>query len=203
MQKGRFIVLEGGEGAGKSSQCARLTETLNARGYDAVATREPGGVVLAEKLRELILSPSYSPDGLTELYMYCAARREHLIERVFPMLEKGKIVVCDRFVYSTVAYQGYGRGLDTEFVRAINAMTISPLKVDLAIFLDVPPEVGFSRKGGADGNDRMEQSGSAFFKKVYDGFKSMCERGEMTRVDGTGTFDEVAAKILELTEKVL
>lgn len=203
MAKGKFIVLEGVEGAGKSSQCTRLKDALSARGHDVIVTREPGGVPLGEKLRALILDPAYAPDALTELYLYCAARRVHLAEKVLPALDAGKIVVCDRFVYSTVAYQGYARGLDPEFVRTVNKKTIEPLRVDLAMFIDIKPEDGFRRKGGADSADRMEREEKAFFDKVYRGFDDMCKLGELKRIDGNGEFDEVAARILAATEAIL
>ena len=196
MKKGKFIVIEGCEGAGKSKQSVMLKDALIARGFDAVVTREPGGAPLGEKLRELILDPSYAPDAVTELYMYSAARRVHLNESVFPMLESGKIIICDRFVYSTIAYQGYGRGLDVDFIREVNRKTIEPLKVDLALFLDVPPEVGFARKGGADKSDRLERESREVFGRVYDGFKAMSERGELVRIDACGEKAQTAEKIL-------
>ncbi len=200
---GKFIVMEGVEGAGKSRQCAMLVESLNSMGYSAVLTREPGGAPLAEQLRKLLLDPTYSPDAYAELYMYSAARRDHLNKIVFPALDSGKIVVCDRFVYSTLAYQGYGRGLDIEFIRKVNAMTIEPLKVDLAMFIDIPPEIGFKRKGGADKNDRLERESLDFFNRVYAGFKAMCERGELTAIDGSGEKERTANNIMQAVRKIL
>lgn len=201
--KGKLIVLEGVEGAGKSRQCAILVDSLNNGGHAAVLTREPGGAPLAENLRRLILDPDYSPDALSELYMYSAARRDHLNKIVLPALEQGKIVVCDRFIYSTLAYQGYGRGLDLDFIREVNRKTISPIEVDLALFIDVPPEVGFKRKGGADKKDRLEREDIAFFDRVYNGFKQMCEAGELMRIDASGEKFETAKKIYEAVLPVL
>lgn len=201
--KGKFIVLEGVEGAGKSRQCALLVEALKARGVDALLTREPGGAPLAEKLRSLILDPDYAPDAHAELYMYSAARRDHLNAVVFPALEKGSVVVCDRFIYSTLAYQGYGRGLDLDFIRAVNAQTISPLKVDLALFINVSPEVGFKRKGGADKADRLEREDMAFFHRVYDGFKAMCAAGELTPINADGEKQQTAQNILQAVLPIL
>lgn len=203
MKNGKFIVLEGCEGAGKSRQCKFLSEALIARGFDVVSTREPGGTPLAEGLRGMILDPAYSPDALSELYMYSAARRDHLNGVVFPALQSGKVVVCDRFVYSTLAYQGYGRGLDIDFVREVNARTTAPLNVDLALFLDVTPEVGFERKGGADGADRLERENNEFFERVYVGFEDMCASGELIRIDAGGTKEETADKILREVLRIL
>ncbi len=203
MGKGKFIVIEGVEGAGKSRQCQILADALTARGIETVATREPGGDPLGEKLRELVLSPEYAPDAITELYMYSAARREHLNNVILPKLESGVTVVCDRFTFSTLAYQGYGRGLELDFVRNVNYITTKPLVIDLALFLDLPPEAGFERKGGADGGDRLERESMEFFERVYAGFKTMCDSGEIKAIDASGTKEETAAKILAAVEKIL
>ncbi|MDE7463727.1 MAG: dTMP kinase [Clostridiales bacterium] len=203
MKKGKFIVLEGCEGAGKSKQSKLLTEALTARGFDVVATREPGGTRLAEELRRMILDPAHSPDAITELYLYSAARRDHLNKIVSPALDAGKVVVCDRFIYSTLAYQGYGRGLDLDFVRNVNAHTVSPIKVDLALFLDITPEDGFKRKGGADDSDRLEREDIEFFERVYGGFKDMCKGGELVAIDANGTKEETADKILREALRIL
>lgn len=202
MKQGKFIVMEGVEGAGKSSQCKRLAAALSAKGIPTVLTREPGGVPLAEKLRELILNPAYSPDALTELYMYVAARREHLNKVIIPALSSGKTVICDRFSYSTLAYQGYGRGIDLDFIRTLNVQTVT-VKVDIALFLDLPPAQGFARKGGVDGGDRMENGGMEFFTRIYDGFKAMCAAGELLAIDASGNEDETFDKIYKAVESIL
>lgn len=203
MSKGKFIVIEGCEGAGKSRQCALLSDALKDMGLSVVSTREPGGAPLAEALRSLILDPKYQPDAVTELYLYSAARRDHLNSVVFPALKEGKIVVCDRFIFSTLAYQGYGRGLDLDFVKRVNASTIAPLEIDLALFIDVSPEAGFLRKGGADVTDRLEREDIEFFHRVYDGFNAMCETGDLKRIDGSGEKQQTARKILDAVKEVL
>lgn len=203
MKNGKFIVIEGGDGAGKSCQCRLLAERLVNDGADAIVTREPGGAPLAEALRTLILDPAYSPDAVAELYMYSAARRDHMNTVIIPALEAGKTVVCDRFIYSTVAYQGYGRGLDIDFVREVNRKTIAPLTVDLALFVDVPPAVAFARKGGADKSDRLESERSDFYERIYQGFDSMCESGELLRIDASGKKEETADKIYAAVKRIL
>lgn len=203
MSKGKFIVVEGCEGAGKSRQCALLAQSLKNKGLDVVSTREPGGAPLAEALRALILDPNYRPDAVTELLLYSAARRDHLNNVVFPALDAGKIVVCDRFIFSTVAYQGYGRGLDLDFVNRVNKSTIHPLEIDLALFIDVSPEDGFARKGGADSGDRLEREDMEFFHRVYVGFKTMCAEGILEQIDGSGAKEQTAAKILAAVERAL
>lgn len=203
MSKGKFIVIEGVEGAGKSRQCAMLADALNANGIPSVSTREPGGAPLAEAVRKLLLDPEYSPDAIAELYLYSAARRDHLKKVVFPALDAGKVVICDRFIYSTIAYQGYGRGLDVDFIRAVNARTVAPLTIDLALLIDISPEVGFARKGGADNADRMERENIEFFDRVYAGFKAMCATGELTPVDGSGEKEQTAHNILQAARSIL
>lgn len=203
MSSGKFIVIEGVEGAGKSRQCALLTDALIGMGVPTLHTREPGGAALAEAIRGLLLDPAYSPDAIAELYLYSAARRDHLNKVVLPALEQGKVVVCDRFIYSTLAYQGYGRGLDLQFVRRVNQITIEPLKVDLGIFLDISPEAGFLRKGGADKGDRLERESLEFFNRVYGGFKQMCADGELTAIDVSGTKEQTAARILSAVRGIL
>lgn len=203
MNKGKLIVLEGVEGAGKSRQCAMLVEALKNKGYDAILTREPGGVPLAEAVRAILLDTEYSPDAVTEVFLYSAARRDHLNKIVIPALDAGKVVVCDRFIYSTLAYQGYARGLDLDFVRRVNARTIEPVTVDLALFLDVPPEIGFARKGGADKQDRIERESLNFFNRVYDGFKAMCEIGELIAIDSSGAKEQTADNILRAVSRIL
>lgn len=200
---GKFIVIEGVEGAGKSRQCAMLTDALNDMGVPAVHTREPGGAPLAEAIRKLLLDPAYSPDAIVELYLYSAARRDHINKVILPALASGTTVVCDRFIYSTMAYQGYGRGLDLQFVRRVNKITISPLDVDLGIFLDISPEQGFLRKGGADNTDRLERENMEFFNRVYGGFKQMCADGELTAIDVSGTKEQTAARILSCVRGIL
>ena len=203
MDKGKFIVLEGVEGVGKSKQAGFLKESLERRGIRSIVTREPGGAPLGEKLRELLLDPQYDEDAITELFMYSASRRVHLNEIVLPAIADGVTVICDRFTYSTVAYQGYGRGLDVDFIRAVNAKTIEPTKVDLALFLDLSPCDGFIRKGGADGGDRLERENIEFFDRVYDGFSAMADGGELVRIDARGTKEQTAALIMREVEKIL
>lgn len=203
MSKGKFIVLEGVEGVGKSKQAGFLKENLARRGIQAIVTREPGGAPLGEKLRELILDPQYNEDAITELFMYSASRRAHLNEIVLPALNSGKIVICDRFIYSTVAYQGYGRGLDVDFIRSVNAKTIEPTEVDLALFLDLSPRDGFKRKGGADGGDRLERENIEFFDRVYKGFCDMADGGELVRIDASGAKEHTATLIMNEVDKIL
>lgn len=196
--KGRFITVEGCEGVGKTTQLRLLREYLASEGIDACFTREPGGTPLAEKIRGIILSPD--SEGLTpytELLLYAAARRQHTEEMIIPMLKAGKLVVCDRYSYSTLAYQGYGRGLDVNTVKTLNRFAQAGAEIDLTVFLDLPPEKGFARKGGADASDRMDSQPRDFHNRVYRGFLSV-EDENFVRVPADGSKREILDRIVAL-----
>lgn len=188
--RGRLIALEGGEQAGKSTQAARLAARLG-----AVLTREPGGTELGEAVRSLLLDPAGSVDPRTEVLLMAAARARHVMEVVAPALASGRHVVTDRFIDSSLAYQGYGRGLPVDLVRAVSAFATDGLEADLAVLLDVPAGVASARAGGDA--DRFEAAGDAFHRRVGEGFRALAaaEPGRWCVVDGTGSADEVEARI--------
>ena len=199
MTRGRFITLEGGEGAGKSTQVRLLAESLRAAGIDAIATREPGGAPGAEQIRKLLVDGEVSRwDPMTEALLHSAARREHLVHTLRPALECGKWVVSDRFADSTVAYQGYGLGLGAETVAALNRTVIGDFSPDLTIVLDLPAEEGLKRAHErGDGAQRYERMGLAFHEKLRQGFLEIA-RAEPQRcviIDARPKVAEVAAKI--------
>ena len=135
---GKFVTIEGCDGVGKSTQVRLLKERFEREGIDAVFTREPGGTPIAEKIRGIILGAGNSEmDGLTELFLYEASRRQHTLEIIEPALQSGRLVVCDRYIDSTLAYQGYGRGLDTDRIRKLNEWAMGDAKIDLTLFLNV------------------------------------------------------------------
>lgn len=174
--RGAFISLEGGDGSGKSTQLKLLTDYLTENGYDCVFTREPGGTKISEKIREIILDAANKEEtDETEALLYAAARAQLVKEVIIPSVKNGKIVVCDRFIDSSVAYQGYARGLGKDFVDKINSYPIEYCMPDVTLFFDITPERAFLRKGGADKNDRIEQSGRVFHEKVYEGYKKQLE----------------------------
>ena len=146
MNKGLFISFEGGEGAGKSSVITLLTTALIEQGHKVIVTREPGGIPIAEKIREVILDREHTAmDARTEALLYAAARRQHLVEKVIPALEQGYIVICDRFIDSSLAYQGVARGLGIDEIWSINQFAIEHLMPQLTIYMDVTPEIGLAR----------------------------------------------------------
>ena len=202
--RGAFISLEGGDGSGKSTQLALLTDYLNENGYDCVFTREPGGTKISEKIREIILdggNKEETPE--TEALLYAAARAQLVSELIIPAAESGKIVVCDRYIDSSVAYQGYGRGLGKEFIDDINSFAIKNRMPDVTLFFDITPERAFERKGGADKNDRMEQSGLSFHKKVYEGYlRQATEYPErIVRINAEQTVEKVFADVIRVLKE--
>jgi dTMP kinase len=187
----RFIAFEGGEGCGKSTQAARLAGAL-----DAVLTREPGGTSLGEQLRALLLSPETGDvEPRAEALLMAADRAQHVATVVRPALQSGRHVVTDRFAGSSLAYQGYGRGLPLDEVAQLSRWATDGIWPDLVVFLDVPAEVAASRLGGE--LDRFEQAGGGFHYRVSQGFRELAA-GEPERwvvIDGSGSIDDVAAAV--------
>lgn len=199
--KGTFITFEGCEGAGKSTQIRLLSQYLAERGKECVVTREPGGSAISEAIRTVILDgKNTAMTDECEALLYAAARAQHLSDTVLPALEEGKTVLCDRYIFSSFAYQGYGRGLDMDFLRAVNSFALQGHMPDITLFLDIPPRSAFERKHGADRNDRIEQAGEAFHARVYQGYLRLAEEypGQIVRVDCSGTKFETNEKIRAL-----
>ncbi|HHL40884.1 MAG TPA: dTMP kinase [Deltaproteobacteria bacterium] len=204
---GLFITLEGVEGCGKTTQAARLADLLQGRGRSVVALREPGGTDLGEKVRSLLLRPGRgSPVPWAELFLYEAARAQLVEEVIRPALASESVVICDRFVDSTLAYQCYGRGLDARTVECVNRVASAGIVPDVTVLIDCPPEVGLSRarsrnrEAGA-AEDRLEGEDLDFHRRVRDGYLALA-RSDTKRirvVDGTGpqdvVFDEIRAII--------
>lgn len=179
MSNGLFITIEGGEGAGKTSLIQHLANTLEQMGRSVVVTREPGGILIAEKIRSLVLDRELTMmDARTEALLYAAARRQHLVEKVIPALEEGKAVLCDRFVDSSLAYQGYARGLGMEEVWGINQFAIGDIMPDLTIYMDVSPEVGLSRISRSPDREvnRLDLERQSFHEKVREGYRLLLQK---------------------------
>lgn len=197
---GRFITLEGGEGAGKSTQVRRLADALRARGHTVTTTREPGGSEGAEAIRALLVSGATDRwEPLTEALLHAAARRDHLVRTVWPALERGEWVISDRFADSSIAYQGYGQGLGPELVGRIQAMALDRFAPDLTLVLDVPPEVGLARAGGRGGaEDRYERMDGDFHARVRAGFLALAAEApaRYAVIDATQGAEQVEAALL-------
>jgi dTMP kinase len=211
---GIFISLEGGEGAGKTTQAQLLRQRLERLGHKVVVTREPGGTPLSEEIRRIILRPSAAPRPNSsssdlppeaELLLFLAARAQLVAEVIRPALERGEIVVCDRYSDSTLAYQGYGRGLDLEAVKAADRLATGGLRPDLSVLLDLPVDVGLARKKADAEWDTIGQEGREFHERVHAGFAEIVA-GEPSRwvvVDATLSSEVIAERIWERVEPLV
>lgn len=200
--RGYFVTVEGSEGAGKSTNLTVLMEELDKRGIAFHSTREPGGTEMAEEIRNLILTPrSEAVDGLSELLMMFAARRQHVVTEIQPRLQRGEWVLCDRFTDATYAYQGYGRGLNLMWIDTLRSWVQQGLEPDLTLYFDVPPEVGAARISDRD-LDRMEQERQDFFARVRDGYLQIAkEQSRMEVIDASRTLDQVGADVRSVFQK--
>lgn len=205
MSRGRFVVFEGGEGCGKSTQAALLAEHLG-----ALVTRQPGGTELGARIREILLSAvpgehDTTPelDDRAEALLIAADRAQHVAQVIEPALAAGTDVVCDRYIGSSIAYQGHGRGLDVDIVRAVSGWAAGGLWPDLVILLVVPEDVAAQRTGGA--RDRIEAAGAGFHARVAQGFADQAadEPDTWVVVDGTGTVEQVHERVLDAVDDVL
>jgi dTMP kinase len=196
---GRFITLEGGEGAGKSTQIARLKSWLEGRGRGVVATREPGGSPGAETIRKLLVEgPVERWDGTTEALLHFAARREHLRSTVWPALRRGDWVLSDRFADSTLAYQGYGHGVDRAIFDQLYKLAVGDFRPDLTLILDLPVETGLLRAAARrDSETRYESLPRDFHARVRSGFLEIASQDpkRCVVIDATGSIDSIAVAI--------
>ncbi|MRH45014.1 dTMP kinase [Aquibacillus halophilus] len=193
---GYFITFEGGEGAGKTSVLQALENKLVVDGHDVITTREPGGIEIAEKIRDVILNPAHTlMDARTEALLYAAARRQHLVEKVLPALANGKIVLCDRFIDSSLAYQGHARGLGMDEVYQINEFAIEGCMPDLTLFFDINPEEGLKRIVANKDREqnRLDLEQLKFHEKVYEAYQKLTSKfpERIHRVDASQTIDLV------------
>ncbi|WP_068675875.1 dTMP kinase [Oceanobacillus sp. Castelsardo] len=176
---GYFITFEGVEGAGKTTIMQNTLVKLKSLGYDAISTREPGGIEIAEQIRHVILDTNNTKmEERTEALLYAAARRQHLVEKVIPALEQGKIILCDRFIDSSLAYQGYARGLGIDEVFAINQFAIKDQMPNLTILFDLEPKKGLSRIASNKDRERnrLDLETVSFHEKVYEGYKILLDK---------------------------
>lgn len=196
MEKGIFITIEGPDGSGKTTILQMLAENLEKEGHAVVATREPGGIEIAEQIRKVILDPENTAmDPRTEALLYAAARRQHLAEKVKPALKEGKIVLCDRFVDSSLAYQGHARGLGIDEVYSINEFAIENMMPAMTLYFDVAPEIGLERINKNKGREvnRLDMEKLEFHQKVREGYMILAERfsDRIVKVDASKDLDTV------------
>ena len=203
MKKGLFIVLEGPDRSGKSTQAALLKTWLEGLGHEVMVTREPGGTRLSEQIREILLDPKSVIEPMTELFLYETSRIKHTLEKIIPALKAGKVIISDRYTLSTTAYQGYGRGLDLKTVETLNRIATMNLKPDLTIVMDIPDKVFSQRERLTQGRDRIESEPDLFRKKVNRAYKLLARRPGMTRVDGGRPVEAIQADIRARVAKIL
>ncbi|EYE89745.1 thymidylate kinase [Fervidicella metallireducens AeB] len=206
MKKGIFICIDGPEGGGKTTIIGLLGQYLQSKGLDFLLTREPGGIAISEQIREVILNKeNTSMDGRTEALLYAAARRQHLVEKIIPALKDGKIVICDRFLDASLAYQGHARGLGIDEVLQINRFAIENYIPDLTILLDIEPEIGLKRIAANKGREvnRLDLEAVDFHRKVREGYQILLNRysERIKRVDASQSIEKVFNDVLELVRK--
>lgn len=203
--RGFFIAFEGADGCGKSTQVRLLADYLEDLGADVLLTREPGGCPVAEEIREIVLSKDEKKmEAVTEAMLYAAARAEHVRQVIKPALESGRLVLCDRYLLSSLAYQGYGRQLGAEAVRKINEPAVDGCLPDITIFINVPPEYAFKRMNEQKVHDRLEREEMPFHERVFHGFVELSKSENVLPIDAQGTKEEtheiIKQKIMPILE---
>ncbi|WP_432667647.1 dTMP kinase [Wukongibacter baidiensis] len=206
MMKGIFITFEGPDGSGKTTQIKLLEKYFKEKGYDILITREPGGTNISEQIRSVILDKNNTEmDNVTEALLYAASRAQHVAELIKPALIEGKAIICDRFVDSSIVYQGIGRNLGIDFVKEINDMAIRGTQPDITFLLKVSPKVGLSRRYSSDECDRLDMEKLDFHDQVYQGYleleKLYPER--IIGIDASNSIEEIHRDIINIVGKKL
>lgn len=204
MAKGLFITLEGADGSGKTTQLGKIVEYFEARKIPYIVTREPGSTGLGQKVREILLNHDGEVDSTCEMFLYLADRAQHIGTVVNPALAEGKIVLCDRHTDSTVAYQGYARGLDIERINCLNNIATQGRTPDLTLLFDVDTDVAMTRVGNRAEKDRLEAEGAAFHAKVREGYLKIAkqEPERIKVIDANLCVEDVWAQVLEVLQEI-
>lgn len=206
MNRGLFITVEGTDGSGKTTQIKNMSEHLASLGCQVLLTREPGGTRISESIRSVILDPSYTEmSSTTELLLYSAARAQHVEQVIRPSVDKGITVICDRYVDSFYAYQGFGRGIGLGLLESITNIAIGGTMPDITFFFDLDPEIGLKRRFAATGSDRIENEEMEFHKKVHAGYKALAERhpARIRTIDASKPAEEVWRDVRRQLETAL
>ncbi len=200
-----FISLEGIDKSGKSTQISLLVDYLKQKGYEVVQTCEPGGTRLGEKIERILLEPSTKEiSGISELFLYLADRAEHVEKIIKPALEKGKIVISDRFADATIAYQGHGRKLDIPWIKELNKRVTHGLSPDITFLLDISPDLA-QKRSGSEGKDRIENEKTSFHQKVRQGYLKLAKRHpeRIKVINGEGSVEEIQLTIRKILSEYL
>ncbi|GIN58071.1 thymidylate kinase [Lederbergia ruris] len=206
--RGIFITIEGPEGAGKTTIIQKVAQELEVKGMDVILTREPGGIPISEQIRGIILdSGNLAMDARTEALLYAAARRQHLVEKVIPGLQSGAVVLCDRFIDSSLAYQGYARGLGMDEILSINQFAIQELMPDQTIYFDIDPEIGLKRIETNKGREinRLDLEQLNFHQMVRQGYKQLLQRfpDRIREIDASQPIEQVFLQTMKMVEKLI
>ncbi|NLP07400.1 MAG: dTMP kinase [Clostridiaceae bacterium] len=194
MKRGLFVTVEGTDGCGKTTQIRNIIDHLSSLGCRVVLTREPGGTRISENIRSIILDPTFTEmHSITELMLYSAARAQLVEQVIKPSIAKSETVICDRYIDSFYAYQGYGRGLDMDMLKKITSLAIDDMIPDITIFLDLDPEIGLRRRMNAANGDRIENEQIEFHRRVYDGYKQLARENpdRIKIIDASRSVEEV------------
>ncbi len=208
-RRGRFITFEGGEGSGKSTQIRRLAATLGSDGIETVLTREPGGSEAGERIRALLLDPAARLDAMTQIFLFCAARHDHVVALIEPALERGTWVLCDRFLDSSRAYQGAAGAIDADLVRTLERAAVGATMPDLTIILDIDPREGLARanrrRAGATSADAFEAADIRFHERVRQGYLAIAaaEPERCAVIAANRSEEAVAADIADIVRSRL
>ncbi|MBS5115697.1 MAG: dTMP kinase [Erysipelotrichaceae bacterium] len=205
---GLFITLEGPEGSGKTTIASLVEKKLKERGLNVVMTREPGGIEISEQIRKIILDPNNTAmDSKTEALLYAAARRQHLVEKVIPALKQEAIVICDRFIDSSLVYQGIGRGLGIDKVYDMNLFAIEDIMPDFTLFFDIDPKLGLERihKDQQREINRLDMEDLNFHQKVYQGYKEVVSRypERIIEIDASKSIEEVFNSVMNILKEYI
>ena len=206
MEKGKFIVFEGCDGSGKTTVSAACAQKLQEEGYKVIYTREPGGIEIAEQIRKVILNPDNTAmDPRTEALLYAASRRQHLVEKVLPALEQGIHVICDRFVISSLVYQGYARKIGVDEVMRVNDFAIEGHFPDYIIYLEIDPMTGLERVKNRTFLDRLDKEDLSFHQDVHEGYRKVSEMfaDKIVSFDASCDADTVIGHVMDYLREIL
>lgn len=206
MKRGMFITVEGTDGSGKSTQIEMMKNYISSKGIDVVLTREPGGTMISEKIRSIILDPENTKMAdTTELLLYAASRAQLVDEIIRPAILQGKTVIADRFIDSSYVYQGFGRGMGLEIIDTVNKAAVDGILPELTLFFDISPEIALERRIKSSGADRIEKEEMDFHIKVYNGYKKLASDNpqRIKTIDSDRSVEEIAADVRKIIDYVL
>lgn len=206
MGKGLFITTEGTDGSGKTTQIRLIKSYLEEKGCEVILTREPGGTKISEKIRDIILNPENKEmSPITEMMLYVSARAQLVAQVIKPVVESGKIVICDRFVDSSLVYQGFGRGIDLTLIEDINKIAMDGINPDITFFFDISPEVALKRRIASTGADRIESEKMDFHMKVYEGYKKLAKLfpDRIKSINANRPIDDISLEVREWLDRLI